>query len=274
MSYRCEVLVAIINNRLDFAIARDKHWYRVPVSSQEKWLTDRWPPKWLALYQTKKLGLEAYAIHYYAQVHSFQLASGRQLFPDQSRGEKDDRHYYQLLLEPLQRLSRPILSRRRRTRIVYIPTTWEKFIQAKEINDLYSESSLEDRLWDELKQLQIHPERQELVTTQDRNYFLDFAIYCASGKIDVETDGDEWHANPEKAALDNLRDNDLESIGWQQLRFTAHQIQEQMAEYCIPKIVKTINNLDGLEEEGKFVPRKIDLDLPGGTYQPGLFDNL
>ncbi len=27
----------------------------------------------------------------------------------------------------------------------------------------------------------------------------------------METDGDDWHANPEKAELDNLRDNDLKS---------------------------------------------------------------
>ena len=54
MTSRGEVLVAIINNHLDFAIAREKHWYRIPVSSKEKWLKDRWPPKWLALYQTKK----------------------------------------------------------------------------------------------------------------------------------------------------------------------------------------------------------------------------
>lgn len=272
MSYRGEVLVAIINNRLDFAIARDKHWYRVPVSSQAKWLADRWPPKWLALYQTKKLGLDACAINYYAKVTSVREASRWQLFIGQPRNEKSERLYYQLFLEPLQRLPKPIVSHRHR-RIIFIPTTWEKFVNADEINDLYSESSLEDRLWAEFKRLQIQPERQELVTIEDRNYFLDFAIYCASGKVDIETDGDEWHANPTKAALDNIRDHDLISTGWEPLHFTTRQIQEQTVEYCVPKIVKTINNLGGLEE-GDFMPRKIDLDLPGGTYQPGLFDNL
>jgi very-short-patch-repair endonuclease len=271
--YRGEVLVAIINNKADFALAMDQHWYRVPVSSQQKWLKDRWPPKWLAFYQTKKLGLEAYAIHYFAKVNHVQLADGRQLFPNQSRGEeKDSNFYHQLLLEPLQPLPRPILSRRRRTRIVFIPTTWEKFARAEELNDLYSESSLEEQLWDALKELGIRPERQELVTVKDRDYFLDFAIYCARGKIDVETDGDHWHANPEKAELDNVRDNDLESAGWQQLRFAERQIKEQTVEYCIPKIVKTINNLGGLEE-GRYMPRKIDPHAPTGIYQPSLFDD-
>ncbi len=271
MSYRGEVLVAIINNPADFALAMDKHWYRVPVSSQEKWLKDRWPPKWLALYQTKKLGLEAFAVNYYARVQSISQAFRWQLFPDQPRNDKSNRFYYQLLLEPLLKLPNPICSRRRR-RIIFIPTIWEKFNSATEINDLYVESSLEDRLWTALKQHNIRPERQELVTIEERNYFLDFAIYCASGKIDVETDGDEWHATPEKAELDNLRDNDLESAGWQSLRFTTRQINEQAVEYCVPTIVETINHLGGLEEEGRYMPRKIDPDAPAGTYQPSLFD--
>ena len=272
MASRGEVLVAIINNHLDFVIARERHWYRVPLSSKEKWLNERWPPKWLALYQTKKFGEEAYAINYYAKVQSIRRVYRWQLFPDQPRDEKSNRQYYQLVFEALQHLPVPIISRRRR-RIVFIPTTWQKFINSAEINDLYAESSLEDRLWAALKRLQIQAERQELVTIKDRNYFLDFAIYCASGKIDIETDGDEWHATPEKAELDNLRDNELESAGWQRLRFTTRQIQEQMAEYCIPKIVETMNNLDGAEEIGKLMPRKVGLNTADGTYQLGLFDD-
>jgi very-short-patch-repair endonuclease len=271
--YRGEVLVAIINNRLDFALAMDEHWYRVPVSSQEKWLKDRWPPQWLALYQTKKLGLEAYAINYYARVSSIQSVFRWQLFPQQPRNEKSNRRYHQLFLEPLNQLPKPIYSRRHR-RIIFISTTWEKFSNATEVNDLYAESSLEDQLWTALRQHDIRPERQELVTVEERNYFLDFAVYCATGKIDIETDGDEWHANPEKAELDNLRDNDLKSAGWQNLRFTTRQIKDQTAEYCVPKIVETINRLGGLEEEGRYMPRKIDPNTPAGTYQPGLFDDV
>src|SRR3990172_5673577 len=132
MSYRGEVLVAIINNLLDFAIAREKHWYRIPVGSKEKWLKDRWPPKWLALYQTKKFGEEAYAVNYYAKVREIRQVYRWQLFPDQPRDDRGNRQYCQLSFEPLQRLSVPILSRRRR-RIVFIPTTWQKFVNATEI---------------------------------------------------------------------------------------------------------------------------------------------
>ena len=49
-----EVLLAIMNSPLDFSIAQDRHWYRVPVSSAKKWLKGRWPPQWLVFYQTQR----------------------------------------------------------------------------------------------------------------------------------------------------------------------------------------------------------------------------
>ena len=145
MAVRGEVLVAIMNNLLDLSIARDEHWYRIPVSSVEKWLKERWPPNWLAFYQTKVFGAEAYAVHYYARVRDIQEKRRWELFPDQRRDERAQRRYWQLVLGELRRLPRPIPSRRWR-RIVFIPTTWHKFVQATEINDLYDESPLEDRL--------------------------------------------------------------------------------------------------------------------------------
>ena len=266
---RGEMLVAIMNNPVDFAIARDQHWYRIPISSVNKWLKNRWPPGWLAFYQTKIFGHEAYAINYYAKVVNIQLADRWQLFPNELPNKKTNQRYYQLFIETLQQLPKPIFSRRWR-RITFIPTTWEKFIRAIEINDLYDDSPLEDRLWAEFKRLQIQAERQEFVTINRKSYALDFAIYCAKGKIDVETNGDTWHANPKKAALDNRRNNALESKGWNVLRLSTHQVKDEMAEYCVPTVVDTVNKLGGAEEEGKLLPRKIDLDESGGT-QVGLF---
>ena len=49
---RGEVLVAIVNNLEDMRIAREERWYRIPVTSVHKWLRDRWPPRWLAFYQS------------------------------------------------------------------------------------------------------------------------------------------------------------------------------------------------------------------------------
>ena len=120
MSNRGEVLVAIINDKRDFAILRERNWYRVPVTSVEKWLKNRWPPEWMAFYQTKIFGDEAYSIRYYARVIDFKEVPRQLLFPDEPVGKKTNTIYYKLILNPLEKLPKPIFSRRRR-RIVFIP---------------------------------------------------------------------------------------------------------------------------------------------------------
>jgi very-short-patch-repair endonuclease len=271
MARRGEVLVALMNNLLDMAIARNQHWYRIPVGSAHKWLADRWPPQWLAFYQTKAFGDEAYAVRYYTRVTEIRQAYRHELLPDQPHDARSRRRYYQLILEPLRQLEQPILSRRWR-RIVFIPTTWDKFTHAVEINDLYDESPLEDRLWAALKRWQIPAERQEFVQVADHSYALDFAIYCAGGKIDVETDGDTYHTDPGRVPEDNVRHNDLATAGWTTLRFNTQQINEQTEAYCLPRIVENVNKLGGAEE-GQLAGRRFDLDAPGGLQQL-LLDDL
>ncbi len=264
-----EVLVAILRSHLDFAIAREQNWYRIPVDSAQRLLKDRWQPDWLAFYQTKAFGGEAYAINYRCKVKDIQTARRCDLFPNEPMDERSVRLYHKINFEQLAPLPSPIRSQRLR-RIVFIPTTMAKLRDATEINDLFDDSPLENKLWAALKGVRIPAERQESVRSRAERYYLDFAIYCARGKLDVETDGDTWHANPERAPLDNLRDNDLQSSGWKVLRFNTLQVREQMAEYCVPKIADTVNELGGMEE-GSTMPRRA-ISRPGESYQMGLFE--
>lgn len=270
MTDRGEVLVAIMNNKQDFAILRQKQWYRIPISSVKKLIKDRWPPQWIAFYQTKVFGDEAFTVSYYAEVIHIKEAFRWQLFPDEPQNERSNRKYYQIFLDDIQKLPEPILSRRWR-RIIFIPSTWTKFMNATEINDLYDDSPLEDRLWTEFKRNDILAERQEFVTVKQNNYALDFAIYCHRGNIDVETDGDSWHANPEKAAQDRFRDNNLGVAGWKVLRFGTKEIRERIDEYCIPIVAESINKLGGISED-RYIPRMINVEEQG-SYQMGLFDD-
>jgi very-short-patch-repair endonuclease len=259
-----------MNQPRDLALAREAHWYRIPVSSADKWLARRWPPEWLAFYQTKVFGNESFGINYYARVLEIRRASRQQLFPDEPRSAKSTQDYFQLFLGPIQRLAKPILSRRWR-RIVFIPTTWGKFLRAEEINDLYDESPLEDMLWAELKRLKLPAERQEFITANGADYALDFAIYCTTGKVDVETDGDTWHADPQRIPVDNRRDNDLETGGWKLLRFNSYHLNEEMGSYCLPTIVQNIQKLGGTDEK-RVVQRDIQLDASSPS-QMSLFDD-
>ena len=268
---RGEVLVAIVNNLEDMRIAREEGWYRIPVFSARKWLKGRWPPRLLAFYQTKVFGPEAYQVNYCAEVRHIRQVSRLELFPDTPRNHpKADRRYYQVLLGDLRPLPVPIRSHRLR-RIVFIPTTFEKFNAAVEINDLWDESPLEDRLWAILKQARIRAERQYPVPIKNHTYFLDFVIFCNEGKIDVETDGDTWHIGPESAQVDRERNNNLATRGWQVLRFNTAEVRERPVEYCVSKVAETINRLKGLDHTTG-VPVRYDPDDPLGPQQLSLFD--
>jgi very-short-patch-repair endonuclease len=265
-SRRGEVLVAILNSQADFAILRDQGWYRIPVASAPK----RWPPAWLAFYQTKIFDAEAYAVKYYGRVRTIETVARRDLFSNEPQNPKSDRLYYQVHLDSLQELAHPILSRRWR-RIVFIPTTWTKFANAAEINDLFDESPLEDALWGQLQRFQIQAERQWLEQVGQHYFLLDFAIFCNAGNVDVETDGDTYHVGVRPAAQDNRRNNELTAAGWHVLRFNGQQIRETAADYCIAEITKTIKRLDGLRDEG-IAPRRFFQTSAGTGSQLSLFD--
>ena len=70
-SQRGEALVALVNNLADWRILQDQLWYRVPVEAAPK----RWPPRWLAFYQTKIFRDEAYAVRYFGQVKAIKKLS-------------------------------------------------------------------------------------------------------------------------------------------------------------------------------------------------------
>lgn len=245
-----EGLVALLPDLHDFAILQNEGWYRIPKDKAPR----RWPPKWMAFYQPKAFGDDAYRIRYYGEVGEIQIVPRSELFPNEFPSAKSDLDYYRIQLKSLEERPEPIISLRPR-RLVFIPTSWEKFTLAEQINDLFDDSPIEDLLWAAFKRVMINAERQWSVRSKQRFYQLDFALFCSQGTIDVETDGDQWHAQRERIPLDNQRDNDLQSDGWHVLRFNGKQIQEQAGSYCLGNIEEMVNRLGGLTDEG-MVPRK------------------
>ena len=259
-SNRGELLVAIMNTPTDFEILKTQGWYRVPVDTAPK----RWPPRWIAFYQTKVFGDEAHAVRYYGRVARINRAPRHVLFPDEPENPKSSRMYYQVHLRSLEERYQPIPSRRWR-RIVFIPTTWTKFAEAEEINDLFDDSPLEDTLWRHLRRERIPAERQWEWQHRQSRYVLDFAVFCHEGSLDIETDGDSYHANPDASVSDNERNNALAAAGWHVLRFNSLQINERAADYCLPNVLETINKLGGPKED-TIAARKF-YSLPEGTAQ-------
>ena len=131
-----EVLVAILNRPQDFTIARDQHWYRIPVESVEKYLRPYWHPEWLAFYQPKAFGQDAYRIRYYAQVLTIETVLRQALFPAEPETDHSQKQYYKLTFSSLEELPEPIVSLRQR-RITFIPTTLVQLMTALDVQDLF-----------------------------------------------------------------------------------------------------------------------------------------
>jgi hypothetical protein len=193
------VLVGIMNSRRDFAIARDEGWYRIPQRRAPDSTTEALV---LAFYFTKAFGEEKWAIHYYAPVEGHELALRRDLLPGQPDHPRADEAYYKLQIGPLMKLDDPIPSLRWR-RVTFIESTWDRFIAAEEINDLYV--SGDDGLYVTLKDDDLHPEREFLIREGGAEYVVDIAIPCRQGTVCIAL-GDR------PAPAGALRDPDVESV--------------------------------------------------------------
>ena len=110
------------------------------------------------------------------------------------------------------------------------------------------ESALEEKLWYELKKKKIEAERQYLTGEGKERYYLDFAIFCKNGKINVECNGDFWHSQKSQIYKDNQRDNYLTSKGWSVLRFGSREINKSL-EICSGLINKMANRKGGIRSQ-------------------------
>jgi hypothetical protein len=91
--------------------------------------------------------------------------------------------YYKLQLGPLKRKEPPIISQRWR-RITFIQTTWDRFVAASEINDLFSSDSIfVDRMYHALRNRGIHVERAVEVKSKQETYLVDLLIPCKKGAV-------------------------------------------------------------------------------------------
>jgi very-short-patch-repair endonuclease len=244
-----EMLLAIFKYKISLTILQEDGWYHIPVDHAPRSFQNT---HWLCFYQGKVFGKEAYRVQYYGEIEGYEVVPYRELFPNLIESSKSDWLYYKVRLKELKRLDKPILSYRPR-RLSFVPTTLTKFESATLINDLFNDSPLEDLMWVELKELDIKAERQWLLPIEERNYYLDFAIFCNAGFIDLETDGDAYHTQKDRIKIDNERNNQLAQKGWQVLRYNGAEIRSNMG-HCVREVQNTITTLDGLSDDG-LVPR-------------------
>jgi hypothetical protein len=173
------VLVAIVKRRRDLQIARDEGWYRIPERTAPLSTTEALV---LAFYFPRVFEEEKWAIHWYAPIRGHELVRRRDLLPAEADHPAADEPYYKLQLGPLLRLERPIPSLRWR-RITFIETSWDRFVAAQEINDLYASAA--DGFFVTLKEAGFWPERDLEVREGGVTYTVDLAIPCREGTVAI-----------------------------------------------------------------------------------------
>ncbi|MFO7638545.1 MAG: DUF559 domain-containing protein [bacterium] len=233
-------LVGIVPRIKDWRLLRDQHWYRIPIRTAPE---DLRSCRYLAFYQPGVFKEERWAVNWYARVHGITAVSRRELLPDEASHPRAGEPYWRIELDGLLRLSRPILSHRRR-RIVFIPTTLERLFVADEINDLYRTTPIEDRLYYRLRDTGLAPERRFFVRDARRTHELDLALFCREGGLNVECDGERYHSGRLKAEKDRTRDNALTAAGWRILRFSGSEIEGDLGD-CARTVRRTVSRLGG-----------------------------
>lgn len=175
------VLVAYVPQPADFEILQTKSWYRIPQNQAPKGLH----AEYFAFYFGRRFGPEKWAIHYYAPQLGHELTTRLALFPDHPDHPRAQEMYYKVQLGPLQKLAQPIVSLRWR-RVTFIHTTWDRFKDASEINDLFVDGeSYVDRLYATLKERGIQAERNYQVREAGGEYVLPLVVWCRNGRIDL-----------------------------------------------------------------------------------------
>ena len=175
------VLVAYVPRPADFALVQTEGWYRIPQRYAPKGLH----AEYFAFYFGRHFGPEKWAIHYYARQTGHELVTRLSLFPDEPEHPRAHDLYYKVQLGPLQRRPQPIVSLRWR-RITFIHTTWDRFQDAAEINDLFIDGEgYVDRLYAALKERGIQAERHYRVREPDQVYRVPLTILCRHGRIDI-----------------------------------------------------------------------------------------
>lgn len=143
------VLVAIFKEPRDLEIARDRHWYRIPVKRLPARAVEA---PVLAFYQTRAFGEERWAIRYYALVRHWAQVRRVDLLPEEPEHPRAQEPYYQVWLGPLHALPRPIVSRHWR-RITFIVTHWQRLHEVEAVEELLHGTVWDEYLWKAMRSL-------------------------------------------------------------------------------------------------------------------------
>ncbi len=129
---KARVLIAVITRVRDLQIAREQHWYRIPLAT----LPAQLAADYLAFYQTAAFGAERWSVRYYAPILRYRITTRRELLPDEADHPRAAAEYYCLELGPLDTLPFAVPAARLR-RVTFIATTFGQLRRARDVRELW-----------------------------------------------------------------------------------------------------------------------------------------
>jgi hypothetical protein len=149
------VLVGVINRKRDMTFALHQRWYRIPQARMRNGVN----AEYIAFFLSHAFKERNGAIHYYGEVKGLELVYRKDLIPDEANHPRALEAYYKVQLGELVEKSPPIINPTRRS-ISFIYTTWDRFVHARQISDLYSRDDyFVDRIYHALRNAGVYSER-------------------------------------------------------------------------------------------------------------------
>lgn len=177
------VLVGVINRAADLNTARHAHWYRIPQDKMPQGIH----AEYLAFFLSRAFGDQNGAVHYYARRTGHELARRRDLLPEQANHPRADRLYYKVQLGELREKVPPVVNTDRRP-VSFIYTTWDRFVAARQIQDLYSTAdAFVDRLHYAFRSAGIVAERIWEAEQVSDDGGAQLCVPCAQGTLIATT---------------------------------------------------------------------------------------
>jgi hypothetical protein len=131
------VLVGVVKSLRDLRFALDDGWYRIPQAAMPRGVH----AEVVALFLSGKVfGEQSGTVAYYGRVGGLELAYRRDLVPSQPNHARANLPYYRVSLHDVTAKQPPIRNRGRR-RVTFIYTTWDRFVAARTVRDLYSRAA-------------------------------------------------------------------------------------------------------------------------------------
>jgi hypothetical protein len=185
------VLVGVINRKRDFEIARTQGWYRIPQAQLPRGVN----VEYLAFFLSGKVFKEqSGGIHYYTKRKGVELAHRRDLLPKEANHPRAGNVYYKVQIGELIPKEPPVLNPTKRS-IGFIHTTWDRFVHARQISDLYSKADYYvDRIYHALRTYGVQPDRFWEAEQRDTGLAPQLRILCEKGTIIASTDSDDINA--------------------------------------------------------------------------------